>query len=76
MVRLPLLLPPSPASTGRGFCAFIEVRRAVRLAMGSLAMMAADASEVPVLAMISARGCPYLRKRMSLPMVRRVLIVP
>ena len=44
--------------------------------MRSLEMMAADASEVPTLAMISARGCPFLRERMPLPMVRRFLTVP
>ena len=84
-VPLPPLLPPAPSSTGGGEGAIIEVRRAVRFAMSNfwasaslhiLEIMTMDASEVPVLAMISAWGCPFLRERMSLPMLRRVLTVP
>ena len=78
--------PTYPAGSGfhRGVCAIIKVRGAARFAMAnfwasvslrSLAMMAADASEVPVLAMISAGGCTFSRERISLTMVRHVLTV-
>ena len=41
----------------------------------SLAMMAADVSEVPVIAMIYEGSCPFSRERMSLPMARHVFTV-